>query len=219
MVYILHIDTSSSTGTIALAKDGAILSSASTDEARNQASTINLMIEHVLQQGGIKLKQLDAIAVCGGPGSYTGLRIGLATAKGLCYAMNIPLLMVNKLALLANSKQDLHKDKYPFYIALLTARAQEYFITVIDATGTVIVEPQHITGTDLQLQKFEQGYFVTDSAEDTPNVFNENTIIDNGVSIDNNYWAKDAKDAFFLKKFANIAIVEPFYLKEVYTHK
>ncbi|MDR3678928.1 MAG: tRNA (adenosine(37)-N6)-threonylcarbamoyltransferase complex dimerization subunit type 1 TsaB [Flavipsychrobacter sp.] len=219
MAYILHIDTSGSTGTIALAKEGAIISSVSTDEARNQASTINLMIDHVLQQGGIKTGQLEAIAVCGGPGSYTGLRIGLATAKGLCYALSIPLLMANKLSLLASNKQDLHKSAYPFYITLLTARTQEYFITVIDAVGAVILEPQHIMEADLQLQQFEQGYFVTDTAADTPNVFNENTIIDNGVSIDANYWAKAAKESFFLKKFTNIATAEPFYLKEVYTHK
>ena len=94
MKYILHIDTSTDIGTIALSGDGRILSYLRTTETRNHAGVINNMIERVISDMKITLEQLSAISVCAGPGSYTGLRIGVATAKGLCYALNKPLIAV-----------------------------------------------------------------------------------------------------------------------------
>src|ERR1035437_1453422 len=101
MQYLLHIDTSTDTGVVALNCDGVILAYKVNEEARNHASTINIMIEKLLAGVKISLSDLDGIVVCAGPGSYTGLRIGLATAKGLCYALNVPLILDNKLTLLA----------------------------------------------------------------------------------------------------------------------
>src|ERR1019366_2430074 len=101
MHYLLHIDTSTDTGAVAIGGDGNLLAYRANTETRNHATTINNMINDVLAEVKISLEDLSCIVVCAGPGSYTGLRIGLATAKGLCYALDKPLMLDNRLTLLA----------------------------------------------------------------------------------------------------------------------
>src|SRR5882672_2766392 len=102
MEYLLHIDTSTDTGLLAIGCDGQLLAHSMIEESRNHAGTINNMINSLLADAHISFRQLSAVAVCAGPGSYPGLRIGLATAKVLCYALEKPLILDNKLTVLAH---------------------------------------------------------------------------------------------------------------------
>lgn len=220
MAYILHIDTSADTGTVALAKDGNILTIRENSESRNHAASINLMINEVVAANKISLKDLSAISVCGGPGSYTGLRIGLSTAKGLCYALDKPLLLPDRLNLLAVSH---FSDKvYDNYMSILTAREGEYFIAVYNSSNEVTIEPQHVYEDDLQgIIAGIQGktLCISDNMEAISSFQTADFTIKNDIKINNQAWAVYSYNVFNRNGFVNLASAEPFYLKQVYTHK
>lgn len=102
MAQILSIETGTEVCSVALARDGELISLRENTEGRNHANSLALYIKEVLDENDIYAEELDAIAVSGGPGSYTGLRIGVSTAKGMCYAMGKPLIAISSLTSLAN---------------------------------------------------------------------------------------------------------------------
>jgi tRNA threonylcarbamoyladenosine biosynthesis protein TsaB len=224
MAYILHIDTSAEKGLVALANDGVLIAKEETATARDHASSINIMIDKVVKQAGLELKQLDALAVVGGPGSYTGLRIGLATAKALCYVLGKPLILHNKLMLLALQQSSGKGDNsYTSFAGLLPARQQEYFFAQYNTDGEAIKEPTHILTEELQSLLAKTGgktLLTGHTAEGA-----ENFITMEGVefleneTIDLEYWCLKAREDYDCHSFVNVANAEPFYLKQVYTHK
>ena len=222
MKYLLHIDTSGDVSHVALGAEGQMLAVKESTETRNHASTINLMIEDVLAAAGVTMQQLAGVVVCAGPGSYTGLRIGLSTAKGICYALNIPLIMDNKLTLLANQKYVLHKAEYDRFLVVLQAREQEYFISFFDNALTNIVPAKHINASELNdyLQSDAKYYIITDclSGNDMKDYLHS-FVIDKEVSININEWLFFSSDEYKCNNIVNLSTTEPFYLKQVYTHK
>ena len=222
MKYLLHIDTSGDSGCVALAGDGKLLAHQINTEARNHAGSINIMIQDIIGEVGISIKDLSGIVVCAGPGSYTGLRIGLSTAKGLCYAADLPLLMDNKLTLLANQAYAREGKTYKYYAALLTAREKEYFISVFDNEFNNIFPAQHIQENELRtivldhkkIHMSVDASFVANSLE-----IGENLNISTMSEIDLNLWVSYAFEQYQCNKTVNLSTAEPFYLKQVYTHK
>ena len=221
MSYILHIDTSTDTGVYVLSENGKVIAAQQGLNARDHAATINIHIKNLLGEAGISLKHLSAVAVCAGPGSYTGLRIGLATAKGYCYAGNIPLLLQNKLTLLASQHQDLHQYKYRFYIAILRARAEEVFMTIVNADGITVFEPKHamLAEAEQLLLEHPKSLVVTDLSTDETGKHTELNYVVHDTQIVTPYWAIMAFQEYKCKKTVNLSTAEPFYLKQVYTHK
>ncbi len=222
MKYLLHIDTSTDVGTVAISSDGAPVSSLSTQESRNHAGAINNMITQLVADANISLKHLSAITVCAGPGSYTGLRIGLATAKGLCYALDKPLMLDNRLSLLAYRAY----RQFPAcsrYVALLTAREKEYFIGIYDQDFKEVMPPQHIPEHELPHAAEKNGstYIITDMAQDMARdlYISNNFQIENDTKIDLKSWAVYSFEKYNCNHFVNLMNAEPFYLKQVYTHK
>ncbi len=222
MNYLLHIDTSGDVSHIVVGGDGKLLAAKESAESRNHASSINLMIEDVLNVAGITMKQLSGVVVCAGPGSYTGLRIGVATAKGICYALNLPLIMDNKLALLANQAIKKHGGSYSRYVVAIRAREQEYFISIFDNALTNIVPAKHITATELKdyLQSESPAYIITDClSEDDIKNYVHSFVVDTEVTININDWLSLSSDEYKCNNIVNLSTAEPFYLKQVYTHK
>jgi tRNA threonylcarbamoyladenosine biosynthesis protein TsaB len=221
MQYILHIDTSTDTGTVAISADGTVLAHRINEETRNHAGTINIMINEVLADLNISLRDLSAIAVCAGPGSYTGLRIGVATAKGICYALDRPLILHNRLTLLAYHSY-INKVAASEYIPLLYAREKEYFITIYNSDFSFTLPPQHITESQLHeiFQKKENSYIITDVSEIMINSLGVAYLqIEKHTQINLDSWAKHAFQSYKCNSFVNLTNAEPFYLKQVYTHK
>lgn len=214
MAYILHIDTSSNLGSVVLSKNGALLHCHILDDAKQQAAIINRVVEQICNEEGISLQQLDAIAVVSGPGSYTGLRIGLATAKAFCYALDIPLMMQDKLTLLSGAMAELSNVEFEGYGAVLIAREGEYFMTILGEQP-----PCHLTAENLQtlLAEVDKKICITGQTE---NLLPEKNIsYHSGTDINHNYWAISANQAFLSNEFASIASAEPLYLKQVFIHK
>ncbi|OSZ82791.1 tRNA (adenosine(37)-N6)-threonylcarbamoyltransferase complex dimerization subunit type 1 TsaB [Chitinophagaceae bacterium IBVUCB1] len=223
MAYILHIDTSGDVGIVAISKAGSVVSSISNADTRNHAATINLHIEKVLQEAGITMQQLDAVAVCGGPGSYTGLRIGLATAKGICYLLDKPLMMHHKLALLALGGIYKYKTAYEVYSSILNAREGEYYFASYNNQADTLQEPQHILQADLQAIANNMAgkcLLAGDWSDTIQQVFSsQNADHEAANTVDLHTWAAYAFEQYNCNEFVNLANSEPFYLKQVYTHK
>jgi len=223
MAYILHIDTSAETGVVALAKDGQVLSATEQTNARNHAATINNDIDQLLQAHNIGLGDISAFCVNGGPGSYTGLRIGLATAKGYCYALDKPLMMHNRLLLLClPGVQDI-SNSADTYVAVLQAREGEYFAAAYDKELNVIQEPQHVDLANIgqftgQLQgSISVAGYVDETI--TNSLQNADAKMSPGKIPDIAAWAKYSFEEYNCNRIVSLANTEPFYLKQVYTHK
>lgn len=221
MNYLLYIDTSTDIGTIALSRDSEVVAVRTTGESRNHAASINIMINEVLADTGININQLSAIVVCAGPGSYTGLRIGMATAKGLCYVSDIPLYTDNKLTLLAHHAYINHPGASQ-YISLVKAREKEYFISVYKHGFECTLAPQHIMESQLSelIENTENTYIISDASTEVINQLNLKGLrIENNCTINTDSWAKYALEQILCNRSVNLSLAEPFYLKEVYTHK
>src|SRR5689334_19034122 len=106
MALILSLESSTTSCSVALHQDGKILVSRESRDAYSAASLLTVMVQECMDEAGIKAGNIEAVAVSSGPGSYTGLRIGVATAKGFCYSRNIPLIAINSLVLLASQVRD-----------------------------------------------------------------------------------------------------------------
>lgn len=222
MKYLLHIDTSTDTGVAAISGDGSLIAYRVNSATRDHAGTLNRMIEDLLIETKISFGDLSAIAVCAGPGSYTGLRIGLATAKGLCYALDKPLILDSRLTLLAYHCQRTYGDKFDQYIVLLIARTSEYFICIYDNKFGCMMVPQHITEDHLSnIGQGDENVFIISNAPETAiNKLSVNNFeLGANIEIDLQSWAFLAFEEYNCNNIVNLATAEPFYLKQVYTHK
>lgn len=222
MEYLLHIDTSSDTATVMVSGDGKPVATATTDDNRNFAALINNMVDETLQKAGTRLDDIKGVVVCAGPGSYTGLRIGMATAKGYCYALNVPLILHNKLDLLAWNACNDKKTAYNFYGAVLYAREREYFAALYDNNLNAVLSPMHVTEEELMdlLAGKDSLYIITDAKADIFNQLNNKTIeVSNNINVNSNYWAALGYEDLKCNRIVNLSTAEPFYLKQVYTHK
>jgi len=221
MKYLLHIDTSTDTGAVALSAEGNLVAGIVNEESRNHAGTLNNMINNLLDEEGISFEDISAIAVCGGPGSYTGLRIGLSTAKGICYASNKPLILNNRLTLLAHQGWVKNKGMYSRYTVILNARIKEYFVAMYDDNFECILEPQHKTEDQLLALKLkdENVFIISNVPEETKNKPGVNNLkIDANITIDLKSWSIVAYEDYKCNNIVNLTLAEPFYLKQVYTH-
>lgn len=140
MMLLLSLETSTQACSVALHEGQTILASRQTNTPRSAASKLAVMIQEVLEQANKKPSNLNAIIVASGPGSYTGLRIGVATAKGLCYALRIPLISVNTLDLLAfqgkqylrDRRSEIEFDTEILLCPMLDARRMEVYCKMVD---------------------------------------------------------------------------------------
>jgi tRNA threonylcarbamoyladenosine biosynthesis protein TsaB len=124
---ILLIDTSQETGTVALSKEGKVLFSEENKIAKEHAVWLHTAVERLISEAKITLHELEAIAVIAGPGSYTGLRVGMAAAKGFCYALKIPLITQNTLFVMAESIRNSAEEKKALICPMIDARRDEVF--------------------------------------------------------------------------------------------
>ncbi|MBZ0100265.1 MAG: tRNA (adenosine(37)-N6)-threonylcarbamoyltransferase complex dimerization subunit type 1 TsaB [Taibaiella sp.] len=223
MAYILHIDTSAETGIVALAKSGVLLASIEQQDARNHAATINNDIMRLLAENNTGLRDIASFCVNGGPGSYTGLRIGLATAKGFCYALGKPLMMHSRLQLLClESVYDKAKSA-DYHLAILQARAGEYFVAVYDNALTVVHTPQHLFEDRMEefASNLEGNLSCTGYINDAvaAALAKKKVTFNPTTRVDLQSWARYAWAEYNCNRIVSLAHAEPFYLKQVYTHK
>ncbi|WP_343618675.1 tRNA (adenosine(37)-N6)-threonylcarbamoyltransferase complex dimerization subunit type 1 TsaB [Flavobacterium sp.] len=214
MSFILNIETATKNCSVSIAKNGeTILCKEIAEEGYSHAEKLHVFIEEVIAESGISVQDLNAVAVSQGPGSYTGLRIGVSAAKGLCYALNIPLIAVDTLQTLA-SKAAVSEGKI---IPMLDARRMEVYSEVFNANLEVerAIEAEIIT-EDSFSEYTEKIYFVGDCAEKCKSVLNK----DNFMFLEDikfpsaNEMSKISYDKYQKSDTVDVAYFEPYYLKD-----
>ena len=220
MALILHLETATTVCSVALANEGKLLASKEENKGFTHAEHLTIFIQEVMQQAGKSLHELDAVAVSKGPGSYTGLRIGVATAKGLCYGLNKPLLSVNTLAALAKGASLKHSSIHMF-CPMLDARRMEVYAAVFDGSLQVIKPTEAVILTsDSYAALLEQNeiLFFGDGAHKFQELTRHaNAKFDPEILPGAINMIELAYGSFLTKSFEDVAYFEPFYLKEFYS--
>ena len=150
MSFILNIDTAISTASVCLARDGIAIQFAENKIQKGHTSWLHIAIRELMKKESLNFSDLNAIAVSIGPGSYTGLRIGLSAAKGLCYALKSPLITVGTLEMMAYAARE---EPVDLLCPMIDARRNEVFTAVYDKEFHVVLEPQAMI---LQEDNFDQ---------------------------------------------------------------
>nr|WP_294897723.1 tRNA (adenosine(37)-N6)-threonylcarbamoyltransferase complex dimerization subunit type 1 TsaB [uncultured Pedobacter sp.] len=221
MSLILQIETATQTCSIALSENGKLLHIIEKTDRNIHASNITLFIEQVLKQSNKTMRDLNAIAVSMGPGSYTGLRIGVSTAKGLCYALDIPLIAVNTLEAMASGFKSKCFSVQPntVFCPMIDARRMEAYCAIFDDNLKVLMptEAKIIDENSFrEVLKSNVVYFFGDGAAKCEDILGLNSNA--RVMDDYQNSAKDltlpALEKFENKDFVDVAYFEPFYLKD-----
>ena len=215
MAYILNIETSTTNCSVSLSKNGeTLVLKEDYDSNYSHAERLHLFIEDVINQANIKKTDLSAVAVSKGPGSYTGLRIGVSTAKGLCYALDIPLISISTLEALASQVN----VKEGLIIPILDARRMEVYSAVFNAKGNQVrgikAEVLHEDSFSdyLNLNKV---FFIGNGVLKTKTIIsNENAVFIEDKLPSANNMSKLAYAKYKKSDIEDVAYFEPFYLKD-----
>ena len=220
MSLILNIDTASENAHVSLAKNGQVLHTLSNDSQKEHASFLQAAIEQLIKNAAVSFKEVDAVAVTAGPGSYTGLRVGFASAKGLCYALKKPFITIGTLEVLTVSALQLYPpaaDENILCCPMMDARRMEVFTAIYQPDFNIRLQPCAMIldgiSFEKELSKTKIMFFGTGSAKwkqicDHPNaLFKSASVLPESLSTVSNR-------LFSEKKFTDLAYSEPLYLKE-----
>lgn len=214
MSYILNIETATKNCSVSLAHNGVtLLCKEISDQGYSHAEKLHVFIDEIMKESGLAMADLQAIAVSQGPGSYTGLRIGVSSAKGLCYALSIPLIAVDTLTTLASQVQKTDG----LIVPMIDARRMEVYSAVFDSNKEMIREVQaEILTEDSFTERSEPIYFVGDSNEKAKSVLTKSNFIflDTIVFPSANEMSAISYDKFLKVDFVDVAYFEPYYLKD-----
>lgn len=222
---LLSLETSSPICAVALhhLTDGRLLGQAELRLEKSHSTHLTVLIEQLIANAGYALADLGAVAVSDGPGSYTGLRIGAAAAKGLCFALDVPLLAVGTLPALAHQVAGRVPRAAAYLFApMLDARRQEVYTALYRADGTEVLAPTNLVldAASLAEQLAAQPVLCFGSGAakfqalvaDQPHAVFLAEVQPSAVAIGELAYA-----AYQRQEFQDVAYYEPFYLKEVYT--
>lgn len=216
MALLLHIETATDICSICISQNEEILALQEITQFSDHASRITLLLETCLQQAKISLKDLDAVAVSQGPGSYTALRIGISTAKGVCYALDKPLIAVDTLQALALATFQL-EQKDALYCPMIDARRMEVYGAIFDKNNQLF---QEAAALKIEADTFESYFrngqhlvFSGDGAEKCKPILNSEFAHFNPLVCSAKHLIPLALQAFHRQQFADLAYFEPFYLK------
>ena len=215
MALILNIETATKNCSVSISKNGKIIALKEINEGGyTHAENLHPFIEEVLKSANLKINNLDAVAVSKGPGSYTGLRIGVSAAKGICFAADKPLISIDTLKILASQL----KNENGFIIPLLDARRMEVYSAVFDYKHQLIrkVAAEILTPDSFKdYLAIDKVYFLGDGTDKCQTIINHQNakfLLDCFPS------AKEigilAEEKFNNNDFEDVAYFEPFYLKD-----
>ena len=223
MALILAIETGTDICSVALVRDGELVALRESDEERNHAKKIAVFVDELLRECGVAADELDAVAVSKGPGSYTGLRIGVSFAKGLCYGQNIPLVAVGSLDSLVEVARedyeagivDVENWNEAILCPMIDARRMEVYTQLFNAEGVAQseVEAKIIDAESFAEQRNGKPFVIFGSgAKKCEEVLSGATFID--VVPSARGMARLAEKAFAEGNTEDVAYFEPFYLKD-----
>ncbi|MFA6335694.1 MAG: tRNA (adenosine(37)-N6)-threonylcarbamoyltransferase complex dimerization subunit type 1 TsaB [Bacteroidales bacterium] len=216
---LLLIETSTEICSVALSRGEDIVSYRVVDEPKSHARIIALLVEEVLKEGGLSVDDCNAVVVSEGPGSYTGLRVGVSIAKGICYGAGKPLIAVSSLELLArlaiSNGKGISADT--LFVPMIDARRMEVYTAKFDAvcnqtsnTEAVILDESNFS------EELSKGVvvFIGDGAKKFKDIVNNPNAQFRLIGADARGMVKPALEKFKSGKFEDVAYFEPFYLKD-----
>jgi len=223
--HILQIETATPVCSVALSTNGETIAFRDVNEPNIHASRLTLLISELLEETGLGFKDLAGVAVSKGPGSYTGLRIGVSTAKGLCYATDLPLIGVDTLEGMVAGFKELYPGVCAGYARLcpmIDARRMEVYLAIYDQTlqpvmpvSAVVIDAQSFSTeeTDRKIVLFGSG------ADKLKGLFSDNDEVHvvTGFLNSARFLSHKAYQAFLAGEFVDVAYFEPYYLKEFVT--
>ena len=228
MALILTIDTALTQACISISSEGKVVAEEKNDSQYNHASFVQPSIKRMTEQLSVPLSALQAVAVVNGPGSYTGLRVGLASAKGICYALDKPLILINTLYLLATAAQSAVNGQLPaadsqsLLCPMIDARRMEVFTALYDSSLREIKSPSAEILDENYLSDLLKEHTIFFSGNGSVK-FQQICNCPNAVFLQQGYSSANAAalayQSYLKKEFADIAYCEPFYVKGFYTKK
>ena len=225
MALLLSIDTATEYAGVCISNNADVLSVEESEDQKNHGAFIQPAIQKLAKQLNIQLKELDAIVVSGGPGSYTGLRVALSTAKGLCYALQKPLIMINTLEVMAYASiNELTKSQIPFedylFCPMIDARRMEVFTAVFDKELKHIHEPLALVLTEIPADFFDRDKTIVVSGNGSKKLQNlnlEQKLLFQKITYNVQNLATLGFKAFDQQHFKELAYSEPIYVKEFFS--
>jgi len=224
MAYILCIETSTTICSVALTRNGEVVAARQENEGNSHANRLTVLTEELFKDSSvnIEMSDIDAVAVSSGPGSYTGLRIGVSTAKGICFALGKPLIAIPSLSVLAlpvvQNLGSLKNNEDAWFCPMIDARRMEVFSMLLDETGKIIkpISADIIDHTFLanELNDYQIVFFGNGSEKCRKVLLSENAVFLNNISASAKHMCELAWQAYIKNQFEDVAYFEPFYLKD-----
>lgn len=221
MSYILSLETSTQACSVAVHQNGILMAASETHTSHSHSEKLTILAQQILENVELELAQIDAIAVSKGPGSYTGLRIGVSVAKSLCYALKKPLISVSTLETMAFEASNFIFEDNILICPMLDARRMEVYCAMYDVNleEKLSICAEIITENSFEnILKHQKVFFLGNGAEKCKKIFSSNP---NAIFPRIDYLTPHAKnmgklafDKFEKQIFEDVAYFEPFYLKE-----
>lgn len=219
---LLHIETSATSCSVAVSENEICLFYKADSQGRNHAALVSVFIDEGLSLLRAEAKKLDAVAISSGPGSYTGLRIGVSTAKGICFALNIPLISINTLDILAfQARKRLPGNEKTLFIPMIDARRMEVYNAVYDGNLNLLRHPQAEILHPESFHAFLANHSVCFSGDGSTKyqaiLQHENAFFMDDTLPDAKTMILLASTKWKTEQFEDIAYFEPQYVKEFFT--
>lgn len=222
---ILHLETATNVCSVALSEGGNLVSIRESREDRSHGSLLTVFMEEVIREAGLQPKDIDAISISKGPGSYTGLRIGVSVAKGFAYASDIPVIGINTLQALSCAAMNNEKIKelcksFPKLLLcpMIDARRMEVYTALYDQNSKEVspVEAKIVNEDSFKqiLESSKIVFFGNGSEKVKEIITHPSAFFIEDISPSSRYMLPLALDSFSRKSFENTAYFEPFYLKD-----
>ena len=214
---ILCLETATNLCSVALCNSAGVISVRESNDLKSHASMLTVFINEILNEAGITAQKLDAVAVSKGPGSYTGLRIGVSVAKGIAYAASIPLIGIDTTFSMFNGVN----KSGSLYCPMLDARRMEVYYAVYDSNGNTVrnISAKIITEDSfMDIPESSDILFFGDGSEKCKGLIKRaNVHFDDDFRMSAAHMYKPAIQALDKKHFEDVAYFEPFYLKDFIT--
>jgi len=220
MPLIVYIETASPICSVCLGLDGKTIKILESKEGNSHSTILTILINNLFEETGYTLKDIDAVCVSAGPGSYTGLRIGVSVAKGLCYALGKPIISVSTLKAMANGAKQYITSTDTLLCPMIDARRLDVYTAIYNSNLKNILSPTAITLNKDEFNEYSDQplVFFGSGTEKLKDILShpKATFID-AFSNSAQHLLSIGEKMFKAGRFANLASFEPFYLKSFYT--
>lgn len=218
MALILNIETSTNVCSAALTKNGEVIDLHESFDDRTHATQLTVFIDKLFKDNAIDYANIDAISVSEGPGSYTGLRIGVSVAKGLCYAQNKPLIAVDTLQAMALMALEKEIPNKALLCSMIDARRMEVYSALYDANGNkirkTIAEVIEEGAYEKELAEHEVFFYGNGANKCQDSIKHDNAHFIENIYPSAKHMGSLSQKLFDKGKFKDVAYFEPYYLKD-----